>query len=51
MKPTALLLSLLLLCLLLPLPVHAADGPAKLLIEANTGCILSESDADRLPSS
>lgn len=48
MRPTALLLSLLLLFLLLPLPVHAEDAPAKLLIEANTGCILSESDADRI---
>lgn len=47
MKQTAILLSLLLTAaLLLPVLVHAEGARATLLIEANTGAILSENNAD-----
>lgn len=49
---SVLLASLFFLSILLPFPVHGEDGScrASFLIEANTGCVLSEENADmRLP--
>ena len=47
MKLLAVLLSLVLLGVMCPLPVQAEEeAPPELLIEANTGCILSEVNAE-----